>query len=590
MINPATIIFAIQSGIKLGRRINRILIDKTHERSLPLPLGWLVADVQRNDALSYFKEDNRDLIKAGGPYVGLSDDELVEQFNTLTALTKHLNQGDGISEQSSEILQGLQAFEQTSNETNSAVQQILGTIVDIGVDYFGANPGLLAGDSSSKRVLSSFIANLDTVNFSDDPPKDLVSSLLFASLRTLDQNVSLVDDDERLQSLIGGITSSLIDDYEVLSVAAKSRRNLFIKRVASSILRGGAEAFNEDVDLFIKGDTTAKKLVQSTLSQVVAGIDGKEDLFTNESLELIYKSALGVVSENSNLFTDNKLLTDLIKNTVSTLSQTSVKRVFKPETFGAILQDGLEAIWDNIETLIDIDNPRSELLANTIKAVANGLSGTLAGGGAVKDLLSKRQLVELAKISFQEVAKNPEVLLAEVDNDKRTALAQIIGSLAKSLGDKPQMLMTGGGFLELIRTAVGTAVLNADKLLDLDTTNVKHNVLFQVVKQAADAVLAHPDPRKLVGREVFLDIVQRSLPIVSANLDGVLGDLPDKDQINAAITKALDLASGTLQNRINGANLPELIQHLLKRTLRGKLNLSEESSVRTEAIAILNAA
>ena len=99
MINPATIIFAIQSGIKLGRRINRILIDKTHERSLPLPLGWLVADVQRNDALSYFKEDNRDLIKAGGPYVGLSDDELVEQFNTLTALTKHLNQGDGISEQ-----------------------------------------------------------------------------------------------------------------------------------------------------------------------------------------------------------------------------------------------------------------------------------------------------------------------------------------------------------------------------------------------------------------------------------------------------------------------------------------------------------
>jgi len=590
MIDPAVVVFAIQAGVRLGTRINKVLIDKTHERALVLPLGDLFGEVTANAAFLYFHEQHPELIAEGGPYRGFSKKELRKAYQTVKALNDRLGDPHEMSGEAAEILQGLQRFEQTKNKTRPAVQQILGTVVEIGIDYFAANPALLQGDSGAKRILQSFVIHLDEVKFADDTPPELVGNMLLASLKALDQNVSLIDDDQRLQALVGGITGSLIEDYESLtSNAAKDRRDRLVKRIASSIIRGGAAAFSDNIDLFIEGESTPKELVSKTLSHVVAGIDGKENLFTNESLELIFESSLSAVSENADLFTSNDLLRDLIKNTVTALTRSPARSIFSNETAGAVLQGGLEAVRDNLETLITPDAPQTVILADTITAIANGLSTKLAGGGNVRDLLSKRQLVELTQIIFLEVAENPERLLAKVDgNERRTALAQVIGSLAKALGDDPKKLVTGEGFLELAQTAIHTAVLNADKLLDLDTTNVRTNVLYQIVQQSAEAVLAHPDPRGMVSRGVFLEIVERSMPVVSANLDGLLEDI--SDPVKATIGVALDLASDSFANRINGDLLPILVQELLKQVLRGQLNLEEEMAVTAFVDEVLQAA
>jgi hypothetical protein len=334
-------------------------------------------------------------------------------------------------------------------------------------------------------------------------------------------------------------------------------------------------------------DATAKTLVKTTLSGVIAGIDGKEDLFTNESLELIYKSALTAVAENSTIFTDQKLLASLIRDTVTALSTPQATKVFGAETVSAIVQSALQAVTENVDTLIDAGKPEQQILADTITAITHGLGKRLAGGATARDLLSKRQLVELTQFAFTEVARHPEQLLHRVDDDDvKTVLAQIIGSTAKALGENPKRLVTGEGFLTLVKSAVQTGVLNADKLLDLDTTSVRDNLLFQITQQAVEAVTAHPDPRHLVSRDVFVAIVTGILPVVSANLEDLLGNSLKKP-VKATISAALDLASGTLQNRVNGANLPVLIEELLIQVLQDELTLTETAAVIHTAKLIL---
>ena len=136
----------------------------------------------------------------------------------------------------------------------------------------------------------------------------------------------------------------LLGDYDQLIKASdQMQRGQLIKRISSSVMRGGAAAFTGNVDLFMPGDAQATVVVKSTLSGIVKGIEGKEDLFTNESLELIYQSALVAVAENSTVFTDDALLSSMIKNTVTALTSKQAQAVFGQETVSAIVQAALPA-------------------------------------------------------------------------------------------------------------------------------------------------------------------------------------------------------------------------------------------------------
>jgi hypothetical protein len=354
------------------------------------------------------------------------------------------------------------------------------------------------------------------------------------------------------------------------------RKDLF-ERIGSSLLRGAAGAFTENIDLFIREEGTTKTLVQSTLEQVLEGIKGKENLFTNESLELIYKSALRAIGENPELFSDNSAVQELIRKTTEAL--TEGEKVFSPETVRAVVQAALEVVRDNAEMLIDPDNPREQLLADAVEAIAASLSSTLAGGGTAADLLSRTQLVELARVVFEQVAAHPEHLLGGDPVDvKETALAQTIGSVARALGKDPGLLVTGQGFVQLLEGTIEVAVLNADKLIDFDAPSTRENPLFKVLKQIVDVIKDETnDPRGLVTRDVFLEIVERALPLVSANLEPLLGDEPNL--VGDTVAKTLALASGPLENRTNGANLPLLTEELLRKALWGELNLDEPTAV-----------
>jgi len=366
-----------------------------------------------------------------------------------------------------------------------------------------------------------------------------------------------------------------------------SRQQLF-RRIGSSILRGGAAAFSQHISLFLPGDGPAQKLVGQTLTQVLAGLNGKEDLFTTESIELIFQSALRVTAENSALVTNNQVLQELITHVLDVVADQQWNKLFSSATAAAVLHEALEVARENIETLIDPKNPKEQLLATALAAMAGSLSSKLAGGGSVQDLLSRTQLLDLTRIIFDQVAKHPELLVGSAADPKNTVLAQVIGSVARALGDDPLLVTQGAGFVQLVQLALTVAVQNADQLIDTKSASPTTNLLYNLLKQVVTAVTTVKDPRQLVSRDVFVEIVRRVLATASANVEVLVGDQPKA--VQDTVTATLELASDALAKRINGANLPLLIEQLLHQVLWGELDLREQNALEQAALRVLKTA
>lgn len=590
-MDPSLVLFAIEAGLKLGRKVNEVLVDETAQRPLLLPLGDLFGSITEADAMRFFSTDGRKLIAPDGQLFPYRADrpKLVEFYRALLGVESVQGPAANPDARRAEVVTQLAALDQFDEKFKAKhpVRRIFGTVVEIGIDYLTTHPEALGKDSPARKVILTFVSALDETDFAEGSGREVLGDLLAATLRTVGAGVALVDDDQRLQVLLGGILDAVAGDVRaaIQNGNELSRQQLF-RRIGSSILRGGATAFTENINLFLPGDGTAKKLVGQTLTQVLAGLTDREDLFTSESLEVIYKSALRVAAENSELFTDNKVLQELIARVLTVVSDQQWNKLFSSATASSVLSVALEVVRENIETLIDPKNPKEQLLANALAAMAGSLSAKLAGGGSVQDLLSRSQLLDLTRVVFGEVAKHPELLVGDPAADpKNTVLAQVIGSVARALGDDPLLVTHGAGFVELVKVALAVAVQNADKLIDTKSASPTTNLLFGLLKQVVTAVNAAKDPRQLLSRDAFIEIVRRVLTTASANLPVLLG--PQPKAIQDTVAAAMELASGALAERINGANLPQLIQRLLHRVLWNDLDLSEPKALEQAALSIL---
>ena len=594
MIDPSLVLFAIEAGVRLGRKINEVLVDETAQRPLLMPLGDLFGSVTEAEAMRFFSVDQPELIRSGGSCFEIRDDraKLILIYRAMRGVeTQVMAPASEVNARRKEIVGQLGALDQFDQKFQAGhpARRILGTVVEIGVDYFAAHPEAMGRDSTARKIVHAFVAGLQDTDFAEGTGRQILGDLLGSALRAVGEHAALIDDDRRLTVLLGAVTGAVAEDLrKAVQEEDEVARHQLFRRIGTSLLRGTASAFSGEIALFMPEEGVARQLVQGTLSQVLRGIEGQEDIFTNDTLELIVQSALRTTAENAGLFTDKKVLQELIRRTTTVLADRQWDKLFSTATAGAVLYEVLEVTRENIETLINPDRPQEQFLAQALAAMAGSLSTKLAGGGSIQDLLSRRQVVELSQVVLHEVARSPELLLGGATVDpKQTVLAQVIASVAKALGDEPTLVTNGEGFIQLTQVALQVALQNADKLIDTEKLSPASNLLYQILQQVVATLTEEKDPRKLVTREVFQEIVERVLPVVSANLDA-LGARPKL--IAAAISSALELARGALAGRINGANLASLIEELLTRALWAELDLDDELKLKEAALETLRAA
>jgi hypothetical protein len=587
-------LFAIDAGIKLGRKAHQVLIDKNHERPMVLPIGDLFGSISDAEALEFFARPvNHHLTCDGGPYHDFCDTELIKAYKTIEGIRVDLG-STATRDDAIEIVENLHRYEQYRDgfKAQPPVKRLLGTVVEIGVDYFIANPQAIGGDSRSRQLIMAFIKNLDEVDFAENDFADIAAQVLRASLQVLGDNSELITEDERVGAIVSGVASAFIEDYDKFIQAGvplgeQLTRKNFLKRIGTSIVRGSAAAVAENPGLFIDGDEPVKQVAHKTIAQFLEGIKGREDLFTADTLEMLVRSALGVTAEHPGLVTGHEVVQQFVAHSLTALTKMDgAESLFSKASVALLLKAGLDILGENAAVLIDQDSPEKQVLADAFAALAAGLSSTV-GNGNFRKLFSNAQLVELAQIILHQVATNPEALMSG-DDPQRTALAQIIGSVAKALGNGPQQILTAAGAIELLRTAAVVAVNNTDKLLDLDTDDTTTNILYRVLSEYITAVLSADDPRKLLNRETVLKTAQMILTATSASLDRILRD--DHKLVKFAVERALGLANDALQNRINGQNMPQVIETLFVGILRETIDMADYDAVRAAIVAELDTA
>lgn len=590
-MDPALVLFAIEAAVRLGRKLNDVLVDETQERAFVLPLGSLLDDIAVGSAGEYF-DNHPELVDPGGPYAGLSKTELIQAYKTIVTINRQLGGSDRDLEAARQIVAGLHGFTQLNEGFGAkpALQRILGTIVEIGIDWFATHPESIGKDSNARKIVQGFVLRLDEVDFAEGTPGEIVGNVLVAALHTLDENVTLIDDDARLHALLGGVTKAVLAEVESGKDAASlTSRGDLARRIGSAILRGGATAFVEHSDLFLRGDGEVTTLVQSTLGQVLEGVRDQPDLFTNESLERIFQSALVAVGQNAPELVGKPILRDLIKNTVDVLQrQSGAGALFSEATVAAVVEQALGVAGDHMEELVDPDGPREMLFSRALASVAHGMSAKLAGSKALRSLLGQKQATELAGLVFAEVAERPDALLQGVAGDDRgTALAQIVGSVASALGEHPEHLVSGRGLVELARVALRVGARNVDGLVDLEHADPRTNLLARTMGELAAGIADAKDPRGLLARDSLVELARRVLPIVSANA----GMLRDGDPlVRQSVDAALAVANGALAGRTDAATIPNLIAGLLVEAVWQRIDLGDRAAVEHAAVQILQAA
>jgi hypothetical protein len=594
MLDPNLVLFAVEAGVRLGRKLNEVLVDETAQRPLLMPLGDLFGSVTEAEAMRFFSVDQPELIKPAGSCHAIKDDraKLIQFYRAMRGVEAQVvAPSTDLDARRKEIVGQLATLDQFDQkfQAKHPARRIFGTVVEIGVDYFAAHPEALGRDSTARKIIHAFVAGLQDTDFAEGTGRQILGDLLGSALRTLGEHVALIEDDRRLTVMLGAVTGAVAEDLrKAIQEEDEVARHQLFRRIGTSLLRGAADAFVGEIALFMPEDGTARELIQNTLGQVLQGIRGKEDIFTNETLEIIVKSALRATAENTSLLTDKKVLQELIQRTTTVLADRQWDKLFSAATAGAILHEVLEVTRENIETLLKPGRPEEQFLAQALAAMAGSLSVKLAGGGSIQDLLSRKQVVELARVVLHETARNPELLLGSDDTDpKKTVLAQVIASVAKALGDEPTLLTNGEGVLLLTQVALQVTLRNVDQLINVDTLSPSTNTLYRILQQILATLSTAEDPRRLITRTVVQEIVERVLPIVSANLEAL--DAKPK-LVAATIAATLELAGGALAGRVDGANLAVLIERLLILTLWDELDPDDAQKIKEAALLALRAA
>lgn len=569
-MDPSVTLFAIEAGVKLGKKLNDILVNDTNERPLILPVGDLYGSIQTADANIYFAQHS-ELTNENGPYANLSDEEKLKAYKTILKIKDESQISD---DGAVKILSDLGKFEQFKKGFGQkpVFQQFLGTVVEIGVDYLQTFPSTIS-DATTRKYIEAFLSGVDETDFSDGDWNEILSEFFVAGLKVFDENVDDIVNDKRVSVVLGGMTASLLKQIENLPADDLIFKKDFLKRAGASLLKGALGAVGQNSELYLgQPEDQSKKLINSVVTDVLNGLAGEENLFSNDSLKVIMKSAMLAVSDNTAALTDNPVLAETIKNSLKAMSESD--NLFSQSTVALILQSGLDAIAQNSYTLVDKDNQDRVFIAETITALATAFSDEL-GNGNLRDLISANQLNTIFKVLLNEVAKNPDVLLGENSSvGEKAVLTQVLTSITASFGSNPAKIATGDGLVELILNLSKIALSNIDQFIKVDNSDPKQNLLYQVLNDAVGSLLSVDDPRNILSRQTLADTLSSVLSTVSDNVDELAPS--QNNLVKLVIQKVLNAASDTLKSNINSGNFAYLVSVILSKAETSILNDSDE--------------
>ncbi|MFP3871111.1 MAG: hypothetical protein ACLFVT_09570 [Syntrophobacteria bacterium] len=617
------VIFAIQAAAKLGRKVQAVFEDEVRDRELILPPvpGTMLPSLE--EAVRFFEGEGKAFVEPPGdwaataapsavlPMQGLyyavwrkrgssiADDNSIREayLRIRKNLQEHKSADDvyGTFRKSEQYYKGANAllvvkqWRDGEDPKRRPVQRIAGTVVEIALDYVKADPTLFRGDGIGDRVTRAFLLSLDRVEFAEADFDDLLLTILQAALDTFRLHAELVISEEHLASLLGEISATLSKQLQKARDSGEDDRlralYTFRREMLQNVIQVSAHIVSEHpVRFFGTADSREERVLASVLQAVLATVQKESDLFSGRALADIYAAGLRAVAQNATLLlpeTGGNKRETFIENLFAGIADQLARSArsdpagpYSPEVLHEVIAVGLEVLTANASRLIDPEQPGKQLLVDALERVILSLSDRLHGDRDLcvflREVFSREHLVEIVQEVFEAVARNPEALLHDVDGDaRRSALAQVIGSVAVAARSDTRGLLSGENYTELIAVALQAFAGNPDRLLDLDTTDPMENVMAQVMTAVVQAGAQQMEDgmRNLMNGEMLVEMVEAALGVVSKNVEGFVRE---PEIVSMVMVRLLQAASNLMANELDGENLLAVFPPVVAAALRGR--------------------
>ena len=500
MSYAATVMFAIQAGVRLYGASRKAYADSVRGEALMLPLPRSPG-VKAGSAETWFLTvDSGKAVAAANPRIALLATlanrnpaqvaELVDLYRHHWSIVNPVDakasdqRGDLGATEMHAFLEVRQWSSAEAAGAASPIQTIAGTLVNIAVDYFATTPGAVSEDRPEGRALKAFLEALDKTNFATVPPKEIASGLMVAVLDTVSAHPGILSGGENEQKLITGVTKTLAESATAfLKDATDAQRRdagNWMQLIGHAVLKGAAETVLAEPGRYLKikpgAETGIVSEVGKTFTNLLLGDEefkfGDQalkfrDLFSADGLDKVAKSALSAVGKNPEILRiDNKG----VENVVVALAQDLAKlngRI-SPDIFPEVVRLVLDKSGDNLDLIWgkSFTSPKRHLLVTAVGTLMKSIAKPPPAGSTWKPQLTPGQIVDVTSALLDEVIENPGWVIDEA-GQANTNLKVAVEAMLDVLRRVPGNRVSAETGIAVLRAGIGAVALRFSLLEEL---------------------------------------------------------------------------------------------------------------------------
>jgi hypothetical protein len=491
-------ILLLSAGIKASLRAAQTGIDLYAERAVNkaifLPSIRLPDTTPLQQVSDFLNEVDNIPLRTQSPFViGWDQASLswthANASNSLDCVakmleSKSLNLLSESPSQQKNMLIGGRMIEQwrLDNQPPTAWSRIALTLVDIGVEFIGANPSVMGLDSKGEKLIIAFANELGRLipNDVDDMGKrhdfenQVLSMFVRSSLAVLAENAHAVIDDKQVASIVSGVLqpivikmehqdlSELIHYRELIASIIAPSSTAIMRLLANKTEDYLAEKFIDDKALSV---VTQAFLHAATITEQSQNITA---VFSKQGLSALLVAGLDVAIKHPHVFFDDQANIDktqamqtLLSKVASSVSA-NITNTLDKKLSTAIAIDVIATVGEHADTLLSLDKnkPWDQLAAVLVHDFTNELNASLLSDSRLT-LFNNEQKQRLVHIVLSHISQSPSML------SKRAQTAhKVLQSCLAIIQHDNHLLLSNKDWLKFVQVLSQAALNNFERLFN----------------------------------------------------------------------------------------------------------------------------
>ncbi|NOY65679.1 MAG: hypothetical protein GXO97_09860 [Nitrospirae bacterium] len=561
------VVLGIRAGLKLSQQARQAYLESTISRELTLPLPDFNPEINITAATDYFLGSGKkhlqnnsvleDTFKKAlsGDITSDEKDYLINSYLEFKLIDDidagRVNpEGSGLTKEAINTLVTVRQWARGETPYPSATQRIMGTLIEIGIDYFSGNPSIVDENTSTGKALKGFLNSLDGLDFKTERLDRLIKGLFIASLETIEENSALLSGDDKARLLIESVSRGIIGDLKertegLADTDLSLEENLLEwgQVVLKSTITAASDVVLSNPATYLGVKDPSQQAMVTALGSTMLDIIIDEDeieikrLFSRKALDRLLKTALITLSEHPDLMgVDHRGLQRILTQIIKELGRDT--EIIGPDLLPEIMSLILEKTAQNMELIWPEEyrnDPSKHLLIIASKELLSRLSALKEGDDRRLPSLAKSDLLEIMEVVLDEVVENPDWLVKRAAEED-TTLGRFVDSLLTSLSRVPGSRLSSLLFREIFRSAISAVALRHELIAELEFNGQKKEALGFILDTIIDTVFSATsgDAKWVLARKEVLGI------LVSTILRTVSERGVDEDKIERIRSILLD--------------------------------------------------